>query len=324
MRRLRRLRQTKNIRDLVAQTQLDVSDFILPYFLVEGKGVSEEISSMPGVSHFSIDEMLKDLEGVLKNGIRAVLLFGVSPYKSDKGDYAYSKDNIVSKAIRNIKRRFPEVVVISDICLCGYTVSGHCGIVKQKKMRKWIDNDETIKILAKIALSYAQAGSDFVAPSSMMDGQVEVIRRVLDDNGLDNVGILAYSVKYASSFYAPFREALDSAPQFGDRKTYQMDYRNSDEALREVEEDLKEGADIVMVKPALAYLDIITRVKEKFNVPVAAYSVSGEYVMLKALGRHPVSLKDLVLETMCSIKRAGADLIITYFSRDIGEWLNES
>ncbi len=314
--RLRRLREKSAIRDWVSETELHPKNIILPYFVVEGKKVREPIKSMPGVYHLSIDNLLKDIPEAA--GIKAILLFGIPKTKDKVGSQAYKEDGIVQKAITSIKKEYKDLIVITDVCLCGYTSHGHCGIVKGKR----IDNDATLEVLVKIALSHAEAGADFVAPSAMMDGQVRAIREILDKNGFKDVGILAYSTKYASNFYGPFREALDSTPQFGDRKTYQMDYRNSDEALREIKQDIDEGADIVMVKPALAYLDIIYRAKQKFNIPIAAYNVSGEYSMIKKLaGGNKIKERDLALEVLTSIKRAGADLIISYFGKEIGKWL---
>lgn len=314
--RVRRLRQNANLREWISQTQLIPKDIILPYFVVEGKNVKKEIKSMPGVYHFSIDSLLRDMSETKE--IKSILLFGVPKLKDEIGSQAYRDDGIAQKAIRAIKKKFKKLIVITDVCLCGYTTHGHCGIVKGKE----IANDETIKILAKTALSHAQAGADLVAPSAMMDGQVKAIREALDENRFQDVGILAYSAKYASSFYGPFREALSSRPQFGDRKSYQMDYRNSNEALREIKQDIDEGADIVMVKPALAYLDIIYRAKHKFNIPIAAYNVSGEYSAIKKLaGGDKVKEKELALEVLSSIKRAGADLIISYFGKEVAGWL---
>lgn len=314
--RLRRLRQSANLRGWISQTRLSFKDIILPYFVVEGRNIKKEIKSMPGVYHFSVDNLLKDISGA--KGIKSVLLFGIPKTKDKQGSQAYRDEGIVQKAIRAIKREFKKLIVITDVCLCGYTTHGHCGIVKGKE----IVNDQTIKVLAEAALSHARAGADMVAPSAMMDGQVKAIRDLLDENGFQGVGILSYSAKYASSFYGPFREALDSAPQFGDRKSYQMDCRNADEALREIKQDIDEGADIVMVKPALAYLDIIYRAKQKFNVPIAAYNVSGEYSMIKKLaGGDKSREKELALEVLTSIKRAGADLIISYFGKEAIRWL---
>ncbi len=325
--RLRRLRRNSAIRGWMSQTQLHPKNIILPYFVVEGKSIKEPIKSMPGIYHFSIDSLLKDIPEA--SGIQSILLFGI-PKKKDKiGSQAYRKNGIVQRAIKAIKKEFSakggsacagkDLIVITDVCLCGCTSHGHCGIIKKSKI---IDNDATLKVLAKIALSHAEAGADFVAPSAMMDGQVRAIREALDKNGFKDVGILAYSAKYASNFYGPFREALDSTPQFGNRKTYQMDYRNTNEALRQIKQDIDEGADIVMVKPALAYLDIIYRAKEKFNVPIAAYNVSGEYSMIKkASAQDKIKERDLALEVLTSIKRAGADLIISYFGKEVGKWL---
>lgn len=314
--RLRRLREKDFIRDWISETQLHPKHIILPYFVVEGENIRRELKSMSGVYHFSIDNVLKDLQQAY--GIKAILLFGVTGGKNGLGSQAWNKDGIVQKAVRVIRKKYKDLIILTDVCLCGYTSHGHCGIIKGKR----VENDETLKVLAKIALSHAKAGADFVAPSSMMDGQVKTIRDVLDEKGFKNVGIVAYSVKYASGFYWPFREALDSAPQFGDRKSYQMDFRNAGEALREIKQDIDEGADMVMVKPALAYLDIIYRAKEKFNIPVVAYNVSGEYSMIKKVSVGDKSMeKELALEVLTSIKRAGADLIISYFGGRIGKWL---
>jgi len=314
--RLRRLRRNNNIRGWISQAQLRPQNIILPYFVVEGKEVKEPIRSMPGIYHFSVDNLLKDISQV--KGIQSILLFGIPKSKDRIGSHSYKKNGVVQKAIRTIKKEFKHLIIITDVCLCGYTSSGHCGIVKNRQ----IDNDATLSVLVKIALSHAEAGADFVAPSAMMDGQVRIIRENLDKKGFKDVGILAYSAKYASGFYGPFREALDSRPQFSDRKTYQMDFRNYDEALREIEQDIDEGADIVMVKPALAYLDIIYRAKQKFNIPIAAYSVSGEYSMIKkASAGDKIREKELALEVLTSIKRAGADLIISYFGKEIVRWL---
>jgi porphobilinogen synthase len=349
--RLSRLRRDSAIRDWIGQTQLHPEDIILPYFVVEGKGIKEPIKALPGVYHLSIDNLMKDIDEIRNTGIQAILLFGIPGFKDNLGSSAYKKNGIVQKAVMAIKKKFKDLIAITDVCLCGYTLHGHCGIVKsvdglsfmvdrkQKKMshkpstikyQPDIDEDETLKILAKIAISHAEAGADFVAPSAMMDGQTRAIRESLDKSGFKDVGILAYSAKYASNFYGPFREALDSRPQFGDRKSYQMDYRNSDEALREIKQDIDEGADIVMIKPALAYLDIIYRVKEKFNIPIAAYNVSGEYAMVKTYCQRQEARskkqeqeieKSIVSEILTSIKRAGADLIITYWARDAARWL---
>ncbi len=314
--RLRRLREKAFIRDWISETALHPKHIILPYFVVEGRNIRREIKAMPGVYHLSIDNVLKDLKEA--HGIKAILLFGLADSKDAIGSGGYKNNGIVQKAIKAVKEKFTDLVIITDVCLCGYTSHGHCGIVKGKR----VDNDETLNVLAKIALSHAEAGADFVAPSAMMDGQVKAIRQALDKKGFKDVGILAYSAKYASNFYGPFREALDSVPQFGDRKSYQMDSRNAEEALREIKQDIDEGADIVMIKPALAYLDIIYRAKEKFSIPIAAYNVSGEYSMIKkASDGDKTRERDLALEVLTSIKRAGADFIISYFGKEVGKWL---
>jgi porphobilinogen synthase len=330
--RLRKLRKNDVIRDWVSETQLRLEDIILPYFIVEGRGIRKPIRSMPGICHLSIDNLLNDLSDIM--GIQAILLFGIPAIKDNLGTQAYRKDGIVQRAVKAIKKRHKELIVITDVCLCGYSSHGHCGIVKDSNIKyqrcKIIDNDATLKILSKIALSHAESGVDLVAPSAMMDGQVHAIRESLDKKGFKDVGILAYSAKYASNFYGPFREALNSAPQFGDRKSYQMDTRNSHEALREIEQDIAEGADIVMIKPALAYLDIIYRTKQRFNVPIAAYNVSGEYGMIESYCQGQGNNKQerteirkrLVLEVLTAIKRSGADFIITYYGKEIGRWIN--
>ena len=338
---LRRLRRKKVIRDWVSRTSLRPGNFILPCFVVGGKGVKEPISSMDGVYRQSTDNLIKDIADAYALGIRSVLLFGVTEAKDEYGTGAYQGDGVVQEAVREIKKEFSDrggkdLILITDVCLCGYTSHGHCGIIRRKKTEDrcqkeeknpsshYIDNDATLPFLARIALSHAEAGADFVAPSAMMDGQVKAIREVLNTNGHNEVGILAYSVKYASHFYGPFRDALNSAPRFGDRKSYQMDFRNSDEALREIATDIDEGADIVMVKPALAYLDIIHRARETFRVPIAAYNVSGEYCLVKQLSRgNPEQEKGLMLEILTAIKRAGADLIITYHAKEAARWLRQ-
>ncbi len=310
--RLSRLRQKANLRDWIAQTRLDPKDIILPYFVVEGKNIKKEIKAMPGVYHLSIDNLIRDISGLKK--IKSILLFGVPDAKEKQASQAYRDDGIVQKAIRAIKEKFKNLIVITDVCLCGYKTDGHCGIIKEGK----ISSNETNKVLAAIALSHVKAGADIVAPSAMMDGQVRAIRGELDKNGFIYTAILAYSAKFASGFYAPFRDALDSTPRFGDRRAYQMDYRNSDEALREIKQDIDEGADIVMIKPALAYLDIIYRARDRFNVPIAAYNVSGEYSMIKKLAHgDKAKEKELALEVLSSIKRAGANLIISYFGKEV-------
>ncbi|WP_029688776.1 porphobilinogen synthase [Thermoanaerobacter sp. A7A] len=318
VKRPRRLRMNSILREMIRETSLDVGDLIYPLFVVPGDNIKEEIDSMPGVYHFSIDLLVEEVKEVRDLGIPAILLFGVPSYKDELGSEAYSEEGIVQKAVREIKEKVPEIVVITDVCMCGYTIHGHCGIVENGQ----VVNDKTIDYIAKIALSHVEAGADIVAPSDMMDGRVAAIRKLLDSKGFVNTPIMAYSAKYASSFYGPFREAANSAPQFGDRKSYQMDYGNSNEALREIALDIEEGADIVMVKPALSYLDIIRRVKDNFNIPIAAYNVSGEYSMMKAAAKMGwIDEKSVVLEILTSIKRAGADIVITYFAKDVAKWL---
>jgi len=318
VKRPRRLRMNSILREMIRETSLDVGDLIYPLFVVPGDNIKEEIDSMPGVYHFSIDLLVEEVKEVRDLGIPAILLFGVPSYKDELGSEAYSEEGIVQKAVREIKEKVPEIVVITDVCMCGYTIHGHCGIVENGQVL----NDKTVDYIAKIALSHVEAGADIVAPSDMMDGRVAAIRKLLDSKGFVNTPIMAYSAKYASSFYGPFREAANSFPQFGDRKSYQMDYGNSNEALREIALDIEEGADIVMVKPALSYLDIIRRVKDNFNIPIAAYNVSGEYSMVKAAAKMGwIDEKSTVLEILTSIKRAGADIVITYFAKDVAKWL---
>ena len=319
--RLRRLRRTKGLRRMMRETHLSVSNLIMPCFVIAGKNKRQSIKSMPGIMRLSIDNLIKEAKEINSLGIPAILLFGIPQKKDEKATEAYDEKGIVQQAIRTIKKEIPDIVVITDVCLCSYTSHGHCGVVKDGK----VDNDETIELLAKTALSYAKAGADIVAPSAMMDGQVKAIREMLDENKFNDVAIMSYSAKYASSFYGPFREAADSAPQFGDRKTYQMDSANAEEAVREVKLDIEEGADIVMVKPALAYLDVIYQAKQRFDYPVAAYNVSGEYSMVKAASKENwINEKEIVLETLTSIKRAGADMIITYYAKEAAKWLQKT
>ena len=309
---------SESLRRMVRETRLNTDNLVYPLFVVPGKNIKEEIQSMPGNFHLSLDNLVKEAREAKGLGIPAVLLFGLPERKDEKGSQAYAQDGIIQQAVRAIKDALPDYMVITDVCLCQYTSHGHCGILKEGRLL----NDSTLQTLAKIALSQVESGSDMVAPSAMMDGQVRIIRQALDENGHGNIPIMAYSAKYASSFYGPFREAADSAPQFGDRKSYQMDPANIEEALREVELDLEEGADIVMVKPALAYLDVISRVKQEFNVPLAAYNVSGEYAMVKAAAAKGwVDEKRVALEVLTSIRRAGADIILTYFAKEAAEWL---
>jgi len=303
---------------MVRETVLTVDQLIYPLFVGPGEGLKNPVKSMPGVFQFSVDELLVELKSVVQLNIPAVLLFGLPHEKDERGSEAFSQNGVVQEAIRAIKDKYPELVVVTDVCLCEYTSHGHCGILRGQD----VDNDATLDLLGKIVVSHARAGVDVVAPSDMMDGRVAAIRSALDENGFDRVGILSYAAKYCSAFYGPFREAADSAPQFGDRRSYQMDMANSDEALREVALDIDEGADIVMVKPALAYLDVIHRVKTEFDWPVAAYNVSGEYAMVKAAAAQGwLDEKRVMMEMLTAIRRAGADLILTYFAKDAAEML---
>jgi porphobilinogen synthase len=318
--RPRRLRKNEAIRRMVRETSLSPDNFIYPFFVTFGKGVKKEISSMPGCFQESVDEVVKNAKEVYSLGIPSVLLFGIPEYKDEIGSSAYDEHGVVQDAIRAIKDAVPELFVITDVCMCEYTSHSHCGIVKNGE----VQNDPTLEILSKEALSHVEAGADMVAPSDMMDGRVEAIRSALDEEGFSEIPIMSYAAKYASAFYGPFREAADSAPQFGDRRSYQMDPPNRREALKEVALDIEEGADIVMVKPALAYLDIISDVKDAFDVPVAAYNVSGEYSLVKAAGKLGwINEQGVMLEMLTSIKRAGADLILTYFAKDAAKLLNK-
>jgi porphobilinogen synthase len=311
--RLRRLRTSESMRALVREARLSPDMFVLPLFVCEGEGVRREVPSMPGVFNLSVDETLREVSAAKADGIRSVLLFGLPDQKDAIGSAAYDPEAPVQSAIRAIKREIPDILVVTDVCLCEYTDHGHCGIVVDNE----IVNDPTVDQLVRAAVSHAAAGADIVAPSDMMDGRVGAIREALDEDGHEHVAIMAYSAKYCSAFYGPFRDAAGSAPKFGDRRSHQMDPANAEEALREVEQDIDEGADIVMVKPALPYLDIITRVKEAFGYPTAAYHVSGEYAMLKAAARNGwIDEPRAMLETLTSIRRAGADIIITYYARE--------
>jgi porphobilinogen synthase len=311
--RLRRLRKAAGLRDMFRETHLTRNDFIFPLFVAEGENFKREISSMPNIYQLSIDNVLRECEELLTLGINAVLLFGIPDFKDEVGSSGYAADGIVQKASREIKRKFPEMLVITDVCLCEYTSHGHCGVIENE----FVQNDATLELLAKQAVSHAQNGADIIAPSDMMDGRIGAIRQTLDANGFHDTPIMAYAAKYSSAFYGPFREAAESAPQFGDRKSYQMDYGNADEAMREIALDIQEGADIVMVKPALSYLDIIRRAKENFNLPIAAYNVSGEYSMVKAAAEKGwIDGEKVMMETLTAIKRAGADVIITYFAKE--------
>ena len=311
--RPRRLRQNETIRNMIAETAVNAASLVYPMFVVEGEGIKEEIPSMPGQFRFSIDELLKEAATFAAIGLKSVLLFGIPDHKDEVASAAYDDDGIVQRAVRALKANYPDLYVITDVCLCEYMSHGHCGVVKGND----VDNDPTLELLAKTALSHAVAGADMVAPSDMMDGRVAAIREKLDEAGFANTPIMAYSAKYASAFYGPFRDAADSAPHFGNRKTYQMDVRNSREALHEVELDIEEGADIVMVKPGLAFLDVLRQTAEISNVPVAVYNVSGEYAMVKAAAQNGwIDENAIIRETLIAFKRAGADIIITYHAKE--------
>lgn len=320
MHRPRRLRRTELIRSMVRETEISVNDFIYPLFVCPGKRVKKEIRSMPGVYQMSVDEIARECREVVRLGIPAIILFGIPEAKDEQGSHASIERGVVQQAIRAIKKAQLNLVVITDVCLCEYTSHGHCGVIEHND----VANDPTLELLAQEALSHAQAGADIVAPSDMMDGRVRAIRTILDDNRYSDIPILSYAAKYCSGFYGPFREAAESAPKFGDRRSYQMDPANRLEAVKEVMTDIEEGADIVMVKPALPYLDIIREVRNAVNVPVAAYNVSGEYSMVKAAVRNGwLDERRVVLELLTSIKRAGAGMILTYFAKDAARWLKE-
>ena len=317
--RLRRLRRKEAVRALVRETDIKVGDLIYPMFVIEGKGIRQEIESMPGIFRLSPDLLPPEVEEIAKLGIPAVLLFGIPQQKDEVASAAYHPEGIIPQAVKAIKQVVPELVVITDVCLCEYTSHGHCGVVVDGE----VDNDRTLPLLARTALAHAEAGADIVAPSDMMDGRVKAIREALDEKRFQHIPILAYAAKYASAFYGPFREAAGATPQFSDRRSYQMDPANVREALREVEQDINEGADIVMVKPALAYLDVIRRVRDTFNCPLAAYNVSGEYAMVKAAARQGwLDEREIVMEILTAIKRAGADIILTYHAKDVARWLH--
>ena len=318
--RPRRLRKNEALRSMVRENTVSIKDFIYPIFVVPGQKVKEEISSLPGCYHFSVDEALKEVEKAAKVGIPAVEIFGLPEYKDDIGSSAWDMTSPVQQAMKAIKKEFPHMLIVGDVCLCQYTNSGHCG----KLCGQEVDNDPTLELLAKTAVSQAGAGADIIAPSDMMDGRIAAIREALDKEKYENTSIMSYAVKYASAYYGPFRDAANSAPQFGNRKGYQMDPANSREAMKEVELDLAEGADIIMVKPALAYLDIVHQVREKINRPVAVYNVSGEYAMVKAAAANGwIDEKRIVMESMMCMKRAGADIIISYHAIDVAKWLKE-
>jgi len=316
--RPRRLRQNAQIRRMVRETQLSIDDLILPVFAVSGKKVKNPIPSMPGHFHLSIDNLIKTAETAKKLGIPAIIVFGIPDKKDPLGTQAYAKDGIVQSAVKAIKNHVPDLLVITDVCLCQYTDHGHCGMVHKNE----IDNDSTLELLARTAVSHVKAGADMVAPSDMMDGRIAEIRDMLDEEGYSNTPIMSYAVKYCSSFYGPFRQAADSSPQFGDRRTYQMDPANGLEAMREATMDIEEGADIIMVKPALAYLDIIAKLRDEIDFPLAAYQVSGEFSMIKAAAEKGwLNEEQVMMESLIAIKRAGADMILTYFALDVAKIL---
>ena len=318
IKRHRRLRYNPLVRDLVRETILTKKDLIYPLFVVPGENIKTEIKSMPGVYHFSIDNLVKECAEVAALGIPAVILFGIPSHKDEVGSEAYAADGIIQQAIRAIKQNIKNLLVITDVCLCEYTSHGHCGVLDGEEVL----NDETVSLLAKEAVSHAEAGADMIAPSDMMDGRIYAIRKALDYKGFQKIPIMSYAAKYASGYYGPFRDAADSTPAFGDRRSHQMDIANGNEALKEVETDIQEGADIVMVKPAGAYLDIIYRVKQKFGLPTAAYQVSGEYAMIKAAAMNDwIDGPRVMIESLTAIKRAGADMILTYFAKDVAKKL---
>ncbi len=320
MDRTRRLRQTVAIRDMVRENHVRVDELIYPLFVMEGENLAEPVESMPGICQYSLDRMNEELDRVKEAGIPAILIFGIPAHKDEVGSGAYDEHGIVQEAIRRIKKDYPDLIVIADVCLCEYTSHGHCGLIRDGI----ILNDETLPLLAKSAVSYAEAGADIVAPSDMMDKRVGAIRKALDEAGFTYTPIMAYSAKFASGYYGPFRDAAHSAPGFGDRKTYQMDPANGQEALREVEEDLAEGADLIIAKPAMAYMDIIRAIHENYNVPIVAYNVSGEYAVVKAAAANGwIDEKKIVMENMIGMKRAGAKMIITYHALDVARWIRE-
>lgn len=318
--RTRRLRGSQLIRDMVKNVDFSMDNLVYPLFIEEGTGIKKEIPSMKGQFRFSIDMLKEELEELKELGVKSLLLFGIPKEKDCLGSEAYNDNGIIQEAIRYIKREFPNFLIITDVCLCEYTSHGHCGVLKGEELL----NDETLVLLQKVALSHVKAGADIVAPSDMMDGRVKAIREILDKNGYINTPIISYSVKYASSYYGPFREAADSAPSFGDRKTYQMDFRNSEEFMLEVENDIEEGADIIMVKPGIPYLDIVRAISDRVTKPIAIYNVSGEYSMVKSASENGwIDEQKIVFENIYAMRRAGADIIITYHAKDIAKWLKE-
>ena len=319
--RLRRLRYNPIVRDLVRETKLNKNDLIYPMFITHGENIKNEVKSMPGVFQLSIENAIEECKELVNLGIKAIILFGIPEHKDEVGSDAYSETGIIQRAIRAIKAEVKELLIITDVCLCEYTSHGHCGLIRGNE----ILNDETVSLLAKEAISHAEAGADMIAPSDMMDGRIAAIRKGLDYKGFKNIPIMSYAVKYSSGYYGPFRDAADSAPSFGDRRSHQMDIANAQEAIREAESDIEEGADIIMVKPAGAYLDIIKEVKDKFQMPTAAYQVSGEYSMIKAAGKLGwIDEERVMIESLIGIKRAGADMILTYFAKDVAKYLDKN
>lgn len=320
MKRFRRLRSDERIRSLVRETSIDKKDLIYPLFVTEGTGIKNPVESMPEIYQYSIDMLDEILDRIRKSGISGILIFGIPSHKDEKASEAYNPDGVTQKAVRYIKSKYPELIIITDVCLCEYMSHGHCGLISGDK----ILNDETLPLLSKMAVSLAEAGADIIAPSDMMDGRVKAIREALDMNNFKDIPIMSYSAKFASGYYSPFRDAANSAPCFGDRKSYQMDFSNGREALREIADDIEEGADIVMVKPALAYLDVLKSVRERFDLPLAVYNVSGEYSMVKSAAQNGwIDEKRIVTENLIAMKRAGADIIITYHALDFAEWQEE-
>lgn len=320
MQRMRRLRVNETMRSLVRETGIQKSDLVYPIFVIEGRGIQNPVDSMPGIYQYSIDRLDAELDRIWESGVRSILIFGIPAHKDAVGSSAYDDNGVTQQAIRHIKKRYPELLIIADVCLCEYTSHGHCGLISGEK----ILNDATLPLLGKMSVSLAKAGADVIAPSDMMDGRVGFIRKALDENGLEDIAIMAYSAKYASGYYAPFRDAAHSAPGFGDRKTYQMDPANVKEALREVEADIAEGADMVMVKPGLAYLDVVRAVADRFDYPLVVYNVSGEYAMVKAAAANGwIDEKRIVMENITAMKRAGAGIVITYHALDVAKWLDE-
>ncbi len=318
MKRFRRLRATPNMRALVRETDVNINDLVYPVFVTDGYNIKNPVNSMPGIYQYSIDRIDEEIERVNKSGVKAILIFGIPAHKDEKASEAYNDNGVTQRAIRHIKSAYSDLIIIADVCLCEYTSHGHCGVICGEE----ILNDESLLLIAKTALSLAKAGADIVAPSDMMDGHIEAIRNILDENDFKNTPIMAYSVKYASAYYGPFRDAANSAPEFGDRKTYQQDIANSAEAMRKIQADIDEGADFIMVKPALAYLDVVKMARERFDYPLAAYNVSGEYSMVKAAAKLGwIDEKRIVMENMTAIKRAGAKIIITYHALDVANWL---